>query len=244
MQNNSTALNMPLQIHSSYLWFLTLSYSMVMIVASWFDPRLVKIFGLTTDAGTLIFPFTFLLSDLITEVYGFKYARRAIWCGFLFNMIFISYGQFIIQLPNPDYPSNNALFDTLLQVNSRVIIASMISYLVSESVNSYSVAKFKIKLKGRYVALRFIFSSIIASGVDSVIFTVLAFFGTVSMPNLINLILTMFLIKSVIEIIGLPFSISLASKLKQIENIDIYDKRTSFNLFSLNVDYERRDNAG
>src|SRR3990167_4672910 len=122
-----------------FLWFLTLTYSMVIVLANWFDPRLIKIFGLTTDAGTLIFPLTFLLSDLITEVYGYKNARRAIWCGFLFNALFILYGQLVIHMPSPDYHTNNAMFDTLLATNVRIIIASCLSYLISEPLNSCKI---------------------------------------------------------------------------------------------------------
>src|SRR5262245_18687209 len=101
-----------------WLWFLTLTYAMVIELTNWFDPRLINI-GLDTDAGTLIFPLTFLLSDLITEVYGYKYARRAIWCGFLFNALFIIYGQIVIHMPSPSYPTNNDMFDTLLTTNIR-----------------------------------------------------------------------------------------------------------------------------
>src|SRR5687768_10986229 len=90
-----------------FLCFITLSYTMVLVLSNWFDARLVRIWHLDTDAGTLIFPLTFLLSDLITEVYGYKYARRAIWVGFLFNVIFFAYGQLIINLPSPAYATNN-----------------------------------------------------------------------------------------------------------------------------------------
>ncbi len=72
------------QATPKYLGFLTLAYTVLLLLANWFDPRLIQLFGFTTDAGTLIFPLTFLLSDLITEVYGYKYTRRAIWCGFCF----------------------------------------------------------------------------------------------------------------------------------------------------------------
>ena len=72
-----------------YLGFLILTYCMLMVFSNWFDPRLIDLFGLNTDAGTLIFPLGFLISDLITEVYGYKQARRAIWCGFLFNFLFL-----------------------------------------------------------------------------------------------------------------------------------------------------------
>lgn len=226
----------------NYLWFLTLTYTMVMTLSNWFDPRLIKLFGLTTEAGTLIFPLTFLLSDLITEVYGFKYARRAIWCGFLFNAIFIIYGQLVIHMPSPSFATNNASFDAIFASSSRIIFASIISYLISEPLNSFIMAKLKIKMHGRHLGLRFALSTIFASAIDSFTFGSIAFYGIIANDSLINLIITMWAIKSMIEIIGLPLSISLTNKLKRIEKLDIYDKRTDFNLFTFDVNYTKSDN--
>lgn len=230
------------KFQSNTLWFLTLTYTMIIVLANWFDARLIHIFGLDTDAGTLVFPLTFLLSDLITEVYGYKFARRAIWCGFLFNAIFLIYSQVVIHLPSPNYPTNNALFDTILSTNARIIIASTLSYFCSEPLNSFILAKLKIKTQGRYMGLRFVMSTIIASGFDSLLFGTFAFYQTMSNHHLINLIGTMWLIKVLIEIVGLPLSLYLAKKLKNLEKADIYDSETRFTLFSLNTDYANKDN--
>ncbi len=229
-------------IHSNYLWYLTLTYSMIIILANWFDPRLIRIWDLTTDAGTLIFPFSFLLSDLITEVYGYKYARRTIWCGFVFNLFFIVYGQLVIHMPNPNFATNNAIFDTLLSTNFRIILASFISYLIAESFNSYLIAKTKIKVQGQYMGGRFLFSTFLASGLDSVIFTAIAFYKTIPDSVFITMMFTMWFIKVFIELCGLPLSISLVNKLKRIEQIDIYDKSTKFNLFRFDLDYVQQEN--
>ncbi|HSW69302.1 MAG TPA: queuosine precursor transporter [Gammaproteobacteria bacterium] len=241
MKSNISYTNV-IQLKPNFLWFLTLTYAMVIVLANWFDPRLIKIAGLTTDAGTLIFPLTFLLSDLITEVYGYKHARRAIWCGFLFNVLFIFYGQIVIHLPSPDYPTNNALFDTLLATNIRIILASSISYLISEPLNSYVMAKLKIKMHGRFISIRFLASTLFASGVDSFIFSSIAFYGVMNNSNLISLIITMWFIKVMIELIGLPLSIKLTQKLKQAEKIDIYDYKTKFNIFNLDANYDGSNN--
>jgi uncharacterized integral membrane protein (TIGR00697 family) len=227
-----------------YLWFFTLTFSMVIVLANWFDARLISIFGLATDAGTLVFPLTFLLSDMITEVYGFKYARRAIWCGFLFNAIFILYGQIIIHLPSPAYAAtSNAMFDTLLAANVRIICASALSYLIAEPLNSLIMAKLKMKMQGRYMGIRFVSSTVVASGIDSFVFGTIAFYGTMSNQNLLALILTMWFIKVFLEVIGLPISISLTKKIKQAEQLDIYDKQTNFTVFSLDTHYSDNDNA-
>lgn len=222
-----------------YVWFLMLSYCMVLVFANWFDVRLIRIGNFDTDAGTIIFPFSFLISDLITEVYGYQQTRRAIWCGFLFNVLFIFYGQLISHLPSPDYALiNNAKFDDLMAFDTRIIAASFITYFISEPLNAYLVAASKIYYKGNYLALRFLISSVIASGVDSFLFGVLAFAGLMSEDSLLKLILAMWLFKIIIELIGLPISVYLAKKLKQIEQLNIFDYHTKFTIFSLKIDYK------
>ncbi len=235
--------NKTITLQSRFLWFLTLSYVVVILLANWFDVRLIRIGNLVTEAGTIIFPLTFILSDLITEVYGYKNARRAIWCGFLFNLVFILYGQIVIHLPSPHYANLNKSFDVLLAMNVRIIIASTISYFCAEPLNSFIMAKLKIIMQGHNMAIRFVSSTLVASGADSFIFGVLAFYGVMSNHNLLALILTMWLIKIVIEIVSLPFSLKLANKLKQLEAINIYDWHTNYTLFSLNTQYNADNNA-
>ncbi len=146
-------------------------------------------------------------------------------------------------MPSPHYQTNNKMFDSLLLADTRIILASSISYFSSEPLNSFVMAKLKIKMKGRYMGIRFILSTFLASGTDSVIFSIIAFYGTINYKNLIYLILTMWLIKVMIELIGLPFSIRISKKLKISEKMDIYDKRTKFNMVSLDTAYTEKDNA-
>lgn len=242
MPENTSSPEFTLHFASNYLGFLTLCYSMIVIMANWFDARLIHFFHMNTDAGTLIFPLTLLLSDSITEVYGYKHARRAIWLGFLFNLLFLGYGQLVIHLPSPNFQTNNQLFDQLLSINVRIIFASITSYFISESLNSQLMAKLKIIMYGNYMGIRFVFSTFIASGLDSFIFSFIAFYGTINHSELLALIFSMWFIKVVIEIIGLPISIKLTKKLKKIEKLDIYDTKTNFNLFSLESNYSNRDN--
>ena len=225
------------------LWFLLTSYVCVILLANWFDIRLIRVIGLETDAGTLIFPLTFLLSDLITEVYGYKYARRAIWTGILFNFLFILYGQLVVHLPSPSYAiANNQSFDSLLGLNVRIIVASTISYLCSEPLNSYIMAKLKIKTQGKMMSLRFVASTVIASLFDSFVFGTLAFYGTMPNHDLIKFNATMWLVKIIIEIFGLPLSLRAAAKLKRYEELDMYDNGTNFNIFSLDAAYASTNN--
>lgn len=226
-----------------YLWFIQLSYTAVILLANWFDIRMIKLGNLETDAGTLIFPFTFILADLITEVYGYKFARRAIWTGFLFNFIFIIYGQIIIHLPSPDYAlATNTKFDDLLGFNARIIIASTISYLCAEPLNSFIMAKLKLKTNGSKMWLRFVSSTALASLFDSFLFGCLAFYGTMPNSDLLVFNFTMWGIKVFIEVCGLPLSLHLAKRLKKAEQLDMYDVGTKFSLFSLDANYTNKNN--
>lgn len=211
-------------------------------MANWFNPRIVQVFGLDFRASTLIFPITFLLSDLITEVYGFKLARRTIWCGVIFNLFFIVYGQIVTHLPSPSYPTNNVIFDSLHATTIRIIIASIISYFCAEPLNSIIMAKLKIKFNGKYLSLRFIISTVMASGLDSLIFSILAFYDTIESEHLNRMIFVMWFVKVFVELIGLPLSIFLVKKLKNIEQLDIYDRKTNFYMFCLDTKYTLKDN--
>ncbi|MCF6765409.1 queuosine precursor transporter [Thiotrichales bacterium 19S3-7] len=231
------------EMQPKVLSFLVLSYVVVLLLANWFDMRLISLgFGLATDAGTLIFPLTFLLSDLITEVYGYKKARRAIWLGFLFNLIFILYGQLVVHLPSPNYAPLNEPFDQLFSFNILIICASFVSYLVAEPFNALFLAKLKIWFDGRLIALRFVLSTMLAAALDTSIFSMIAFSSMMDTRQLSLFIITMWVIKVAIEILGLPLSVYLAYKLKKYECLDIYDTKTKFNLFSLNIDYQQEDN--
>lgn len=225
------------------LWLLQVSYVSIILLANWFDIRIIEIGPISTDAGTLIFPFTFLLSDLITEVYGYKFARRAIWTGLAFNFIFILYGQIVVNFPSPAYAlANNIKFDSLIGFNFRIIIASTLSYLMSEPINSYIMAKLKIKTKGKYMSFRFVASTFIASFFDSFIFGTIAFYGIIPGLELIKFNAAMWLIKVAVEVIGLAFSLKLAKKLKEYESLDMYDHKTNFSIFKFDAAYSQDSN--
>jgi len=216
-----------------YLWILIFSYAMIFMYSNWFCARLIRFLSVSIDGGTLVFPFTFILADIITEVYGYKKARLAIWVGFFFNLIYLLYGQIITHLPSPEYYAQSRVFDEIISVNVRIIFASMLTYFVAESLNILILAKLKVRLKGKLMGLRFLLSTCIAASLDSIIFGFLAFFQVISFSELCKMILTMWIIKILIEFICLPISTSIARKLKKAEKIDVYDYNTSFNLFRI-----------
>ncbi len=226
-------------IATSTLCLLQTAYTAVILLANWYDIRTISIAGLDTDAGTIIFPFSFLLSAVITEVYGYKNARKSIWMGFLFNTLFILYGQLIQIFPSPNYAIEvNKSFDSLMSFNIRIIIASTISYFCAEPLGSFLIAKLKIKTQGRFIALRFLFCVAMASGIDSTIFTLIGFYKLMQGHDMLIFIRNMWIIKVAVEVLFVGVAARLASKLKTSEKINIYDTNTNFNLFTLDSSYD------
>lgn len=213
-----------------YLGALTLFYILVVVLSNWFNARIITVFGLSYGSGVFIFALTYVLSDLITEVYGYNQAKRAILGGFFFNLAFVIYSQIIIRIPSPDFAAHNAPFDELLAFNSRIIMASMLSYLIAEPMNAYLLARMKIKLKGAYIGLRFLASTIAASGLDTIIFCTLAFYGVINDDVLFIRTMQAWGIKLTVEALALPFAIRIAKKLKKAEGLDTFDNDTDFNL--------------
>ena len=175
---------------------------------------------------------------MITEVYGYQFARQAIWIGFVANIIVLLYGQLIIHLPSPVSAPFNHLFSTLLAQNVRICIASSISYLCAEPANAYLLAKLKIKSHGKHMWFRFILSTIVGASIDTTIFSFIAFYKVIPMSEIWKMIITVWLAKVIIEIVGLPFSTHLTKKLKRVEQINQYDTHTNFSLWRWRITYK------
>lgn len=222
-----------------YLTLLMILYILVYITANWFDPKLINIFGLVTGGGALIFPLTYLLSDIITEVYGYKVARLTVWMGISFSLAISFYGQFIAYLPSPDY---DQAYTNFVSANFRIMLASAISYLLTETLNSYIVAKLKVILAGKFIGIRFFLSTMSAHALSVIIFCSMAFYGTMSNENLLFFMISSWTLMVCIGLVLLAVIIRLAIALKKIEQLDIYDRNTAFNIFSLNTEYAVKDN--
>jgi len=152
------------------------------------------------------------------------------------------FGQLVINLPSPTFATNNEAFNKIFTLNLWIICSSFISYLISEPVNSYLIAKLKMAMCGKYMGIRFVTATIIAVLIDSIVFILIAYHQSVKFIELLIMIFNVWIIKSSIEILCLPFSIRLTKKLKQKEEVDVYDYQTRFNIFSIDMSYKNSDN--
>jgi uncharacterized integral membrane protein (TIGR00697 family) len=195
----------------------------------------IILFGLPVSlpAAIVIFPLSYIVGDVLTEVYGYRLARRVIWLGFLCNLIAVI-AIWIGQLlpPSPVWEGQQAYQSTLGYV-PRILLASFLAYLVGEFSNSFILAKMKIKTKGRWLWTRTIGSTIVAQALDAAIFIPVAYIGMFDWSFIAMVSITHWLAKVAYEIIATPLTYTVVNYLKKKEAIDAYDYETNFSPFSI-----------
>jgi len=191
-----------------------------LVVSNIIAVELVKASGRIFPAGLVIFPLSYLLGDVLTEVYGIRAARSVIWLGFACNLVALGAIQAAIHLPalDPDFQDS---FEAVLGTTWRLFVASLAAYLVGELANAYVLAFLKRATGGRWLWTRTIGSTIVGEGLDSLIFIVIAFGGTG--VALANPIVTTWAIKVAWETLATPLTYLVVGYLKRAEGIDVYD---------------------
>jgi queuosine precursor transporter len=185
-------------------------------------------------AGILFFPFAYVLGDILTEVYGYARARRAIWMGFG-AMVFASvFCWVILKLPlsgkDPSQLEYQAALEKVFSLTPRLLVASLTAFLIGELLNSFVLAKLKVATQGRFLWLRTIGSTIVAQAVDSLVFYPLAFLGIWEPRTVLQIMCMNYLMKVGIEICNTPVVYLVVRILKKAEAEDFYDVNTKFQI--------------
>lgn len=184
-------------------------------------------------AGLLLFPITYLLGDVLTEVYGFSQSRRVIWMGMLCNLFMAFMCRLSVSLPALESWSHQEAYAQILGNSSRLMAISVFTYFVGEFINSYIVAKLKIRMKGKQFWMRALLGSWIGEGIETGLFIPLAFYGSMSNEELIRLACFFYSFKVIYALCAMPLLSLLVKFLKRREKVEIYDNKTNFNPFAL-----------
>jgi queuosine precursor transporter len=191
--------------------------------------KLIGVFGLVLPAAVIVFPISYILGDVLTEVYGYRAARRVIWLGFLCNLLAVAAIYLGGLLPAAPFWDAQEAYDRILGYAPRVLAASFLAYLVGEFANAIVLAKMKVATNGRFLWSRTIGSTIVGQGLDSLVFIVLAFAGTIPASAMLTAVVTQWLVKSLYEAFATPLTYVVVNRLKRTEGVDVYDRDTRLN---------------
>jgi uncharacterized integral membrane protein (TIGR00697 family) len=199
--------------------------------------RLSSSIELTLPAAIVLFPVAYIVGDVLTEVYGYSAARRAIWIAFGCNLLAVIAIWLAGILPAATFwtadvyespEQADQAYRAILGFTPRLLLASFFAYLVGEFLNSFVLAKMKLRTEGRYLWMRTIGSTLVGQGADSVIFITVAFYGILPPEALTTAIFSQWLVKSVYEALATPLTYWVVNTLKRSEGIDTFDRNTDF----------------
>ena len=223
-----------------YYDLLMAGFVTILLCSNLIGPGKVSLaLGVSFGVGNIFFPISYIFGDVLTEVYGYARARRVIWAGFAALIFATIMTQAVLHMPaDPAEPFNGRIQPALEVVFGgtwRIVIGSILAFLVGDFVNSLVMAKMKIVTRGRFLWTRTVGSTVAGQGVDSLLFYPIAFAGVWSATTMLQVILFNWFFKVTIEALMTPVTYGVVGFLKRQEQEDFYDTSTDFTPFSLRL---------
>lgn len=210
---------------------LTVLFTSCLLISNIVANKLIQFGPWSLTAAVIIFPLSYILGDVIAEVYGFRAARRTMWFGFAMNGLMVILFTIISWLPVPVWFEHGDAYSTVLGNTPRLFAASMLAYILGSWINAVTLSKLKVKSNGKGFGFRAIVSTFFGEFVDSLIFVPVAFFGNMPFEELLKMMALQITFKTVYEIIILPVTSIVVKKVKKVDGIDVIDRDESYKLF-------------
>lgn len=217
---------------STCFLLMAILFNVCLIASNLFETKLFILGPISLTGGVIIFPISYILNDCIVEVWGYKKARLVIWTGFAMNFFVVLTAQLVRLLPAAPFWDGGAHFDYVFALAPRITFASMLAFVCGSTVNAWVMSRMKVASSGKRFSLRAIASTIAGETLDSIIFFPIAFWG-IEAGNMLRLMLTQIVVKTLYEIIILPVTMTVVKKVKQHEGEDVFDGRISYNPFKI-----------
>ncbi|MFM5886567.1 MAG: queuosine precursor transporter [Novosphingobium sp.] len=219
--------------HFRYFDYVMAAFVAILLLSNLIGAaKLATLGGYTFGAGIMFFPISYVLGDVLTEVYGYANARRCVWAGFaaLLFMAFMSW--VVVALPPAAGWGGQAAYESVFGSTWRIVAASVIAFWVGEFVNSFVLAKMKIWTAGRMLWTRTIGSTVFGQAIDSLLFYPIAFLGTWTTTQVSTVMITNWLLKVLWEALLTPVTYAVVGWLKRREGVEVFDRGTDFSPFA------------
>ena len=208
-------------------------FSVCLIAANVLETKQIAVGTISLTGGLIVFPISYIINDCICEVWGYQKTRLLIWLGFVMNFFFVLVGALCDAIPGASYWTNDEGFHAIFGLAPRIAIASFVAFLCGSFVNAYVMSRMKIASKGKHFSVRAVVSTIFGETTDSILFFPLALYGVVPTSELPRLMFWQVILKTVYEIIVLPFTIKLVQYVKQKEGEDVYDNHINYSIWKI-----------
>ena len=213
--------------------FLSVLFCVCLITANVLETKQIQIGCLSLTGGLIVFPVSYIINDCVCEVYGYARARLLIWLGFVMNFIFVVFGALADAIPGAPYWNNDEGFHAVFGLAPRIAAASFVAFVVGSFINAYVMSRMKIASRGKHFSLRAVVSTVLGEGAESLVFFPLALWGVVPNAELLILIITQIVLKTLYEVMVLPLTIWVVKKAKKHEQLDFFDDGDDYSILRL-----------
>ena len=208
-------------------------FCVCLIAANVLETKQIAFGSFSLTGGLIVFPVSYIINDVVCEVWGYGKARLLIWTGFIMNFFFVTMGAICDAIPGAPYWHNDAGFHAIFGLAPRIAAASFVAFIVGSFANAYVMSVMKIRDGGKHFSARAILSTVAGESCDSIIFFPLALGGVVPTSELPWLMIWQVVLKTVYEIIVLPVTIRVVKATKKHAGEDVYDNNISYNVFKI-----------
>ncbi|MCH5307697.1 MAG: queuosine precursor transporter [Prevotella sp.] len=208
-------------------------FCVCLITANVLETKQISIGPVNVTAGLIVFPVSYIINDVVCEVWGYRRTRMLIWMGFAMNFLFVLFGALADWIPGAPWWNGEEGFHAVFGLAPRITMASFIAFLAGSFINAYVMSRMKLSSQGANFSARAILSTIFGEGVDSIIFFPLALGGVIPWEQMPSLIISQVMLKTLYEIIVLPITIRVVKFTKQHDHEDVFDHDINYNIFNI-----------
>ena len=208
-------------------------FCVCLITANVLETKQISFGPANMTAGLIVFPVSYIINDVVCEVWGYRRTRLLIWLGFAMNFLFVVFGAIADWIPGAPYWHGEEGFHQIFGLAPRIAGASFLAFLAGSFINAYVMSKMKLSSDGRNFSARAVMSTIWGELTDSIIFFPLALGGVIPWEEMPSLVITQVTLKTVYEIIALPVTIRVVNFTKKHDHEDVFDRDIAYNVFKV-----------
>ena len=208
-------------------------FCVCLITANVLETKQISFGPANMTAGLIVFPVSYIINDVVCEVWGYRRTRLLIWLGFAMNFMFVVFGAIADWIPGAPYWHGEEGFHQIFGLAPRIAGASFLAFLAGSFINAYVMSKMKLNSDGRNFSVRAVMSTIWGELTDSIIFFPLALGGVIPWEEMPSLVITQVTLKTVYEIIALPVTIRVVNFTKKHDHEDVFDRDIAYNVFKV-----------
>ena len=213
--------------------FYSVLFCVCLITANVLETKQISLGPANMTAGLIVFPVSYIINDVVCEVWGYSRTRLLIWLGFAMNFLFVIFGAIADWIPGASYWDGQEGFHQIFGLAPRIAGASFLAFVCGSFMNAYVMSRMKLSSEGRNFSRRAVLSTVFGELTDSIIFFPLALGGVIPWEEMPSLIITQVTLKTLYEIVVLPVTIRVVNFTKKHDHEDVFDNDIAYNIFKV-----------